>query len=296
MEGNSFSVYQLKDGYGTFNIRSVSLKNLKDKGETVKFSNYKHLYTGKLDADAETTHEAALGFICGKLTASRPKDFTGHPLTMSDVIVLRVEGDAKAFYMDVNGFKEVPEFMDGPYKYYFSQHSVDIGTYPLDGKEPPEIEYYQQSKPVEYGRMEACGALMYSTPLTTEQMKQYKVLGASSNPDRAVIAIAQFEEQMQTIGEFEKSRGISPKNRKTWWYSDFGVHIKYPFVTHEQVTVWYDKIIDIMASKKRAMPDKAAKRPKRNLEWHIQAAKEKMNAQNAQDKSGSHKKREEVIS
>ena len=41
----------------------------------------------------------------------RPKDFTGHSLSMSDVIVLKQNGVHTAHYVDAIGFKEVPEFI-----------------------------------------------------------------------------------------------------------------------------------------------------------------------------------------
>ncbi|MBR0577494.1 DUF4316 domain-containing protein, partial [Proteiniclasticum sp. BAD-10] len=37
--------------------------------------------------------------------------FTGHSLSMSDVIVLKQHGDYTAHYVDAIGFKEVPEFI-----------------------------------------------------------------------------------------------------------------------------------------------------------------------------------------
>ena len=45
-------------------------------------------------------------------TAEMPSDFTGHSLSVSDVIVLECEGVSKAYYCDSFGFKEIPSFIE----------------------------------------------------------------------------------------------------------------------------------------------------------------------------------------
>jgi len=43
---------------------------------------------------------------------SRPQDFEGHSLSVSDVIMLNQDGKISAHYVDSIGFKELPGFMD----------------------------------------------------------------------------------------------------------------------------------------------------------------------------------------
>lgn len=40
----------------------------------------------------------------------RPDDFTGHSLSMSDIIALKRDGEVSYHYVDTFGFREVPNF------------------------------------------------------------------------------------------------------------------------------------------------------------------------------------------
>lgn len=57
-----------------------------------------------------------------------PEDFRGRSHSMSDIAVLRCDENTTAYYVDRFGFKEVPEFLEGLYKYYSTQRPVDIST------------------------------------------------------------------------------------------------------------------------------------------------------------------------
>ena len=41
-----------------------------------------------------------------------PADFKGHSLSVSDVVALKRDGQACAFFVDRIGFKELPEFLE----------------------------------------------------------------------------------------------------------------------------------------------------------------------------------------
>jgi len=43
---------------------------------------------------------------------SRPQDFEGHSLSVSDVIALKRNGKVSVHYVDSIGFKELPGFLD----------------------------------------------------------------------------------------------------------------------------------------------------------------------------------------
>ena len=43
---------------------------------------------------------------------SRPQDFEGHSLSVSDVIALKRNGEVSVHYVDSIGFKELPGFLD----------------------------------------------------------------------------------------------------------------------------------------------------------------------------------------
>lgn len=70
----------------------------------VKAEDYESMYKGELKP-GET-----LDTIYERFNIHRPKDFTGHSLSVSDVIVLESESEKKAFYVDSFGFSEFKDF------------------------------------------------------------------------------------------------------------------------------------------------------------------------------------------
>ena len=106
---DTYAIYQLKNDENLRNHRFESLYHLQKLGLTVDYKNYDLTYTGHFEAAADTN--GTLNGIYEKFNEDRPKDFTGHSLSMSDVIVLKQHGDYTAHYVDAIGFKEVPEFI-----------------------------------------------------------------------------------------------------------------------------------------------------------------------------------------
>jgi hypothetical protein len=49
--------------------------------------------------------------IFEKFNIDHPQDFTGHSLSVSDIVTLNRDGSETAHYVDSFGFKEVPEFL-----------------------------------------------------------------------------------------------------------------------------------------------------------------------------------------
>ena len=70
----------------------------------VNVSDYESKYQGELKP-GET-----LDTLYERFNIHRPENFTGHSLSVSDVIVLESGGDKKAFYVDSFGFCEVEDF------------------------------------------------------------------------------------------------------------------------------------------------------------------------------------------
>ena len=51
-------------------------------------------------------------FLFQMFNLSRPQDFEGHSLSVSDVIALKRNGEVSVHYVDSIGFKELPGFLD----------------------------------------------------------------------------------------------------------------------------------------------------------------------------------------
>ena len=101
----SFSIYQLKGGNETLDYRFEPLDSIHRNGLSVKPENYKLVY------EAPLTTKDNLESIYTRFNVDRPADFTGHSLSVSDIVVLHQGGKDTAHYCDRAGFSEVPEFL-----------------------------------------------------------------------------------------------------------------------------------------------------------------------------------------
>lgn len=101
---NWFEIYQLKDIEETRYFRFMALDYLEMKGIAVSKDNYDLAYSAPLETGMN------LERIFEKFNLDRPTDFTGHSLSVSDVVVLHQNGQEKSYYTDSIGFREVPEF------------------------------------------------------------------------------------------------------------------------------------------------------------------------------------------
>ena len=102
---NTFSIYQLKEGDATRDLRFEPLEQVTAAGLRVDRENYELVYTAPL-SDTDTLEDIFIRF-----NMDRPQDFTGHSLSMSDVIVLHRGEQETAHYLDRGGYTEVPEFL-----------------------------------------------------------------------------------------------------------------------------------------------------------------------------------------
>ena len=110
----SFSIYQLKGGNETLDYRFEPLDSIHRNGLSVKPENYELVY------EAPLTEKDNLESIYTRFNVDRPADFTGHSLSVSDIVVLHQGGKDTAHYCDRAGFSEVPEFLQP------AQKSLDI--------------------------------------------------------------------------------------------------------------------------------------------------------------------------
>ena len=102
---DTFSIYQLKDGDGMRDYHFEPYDRLKAAGLSVEAANYDRIYT------AELTPGTSLEDIYTRFNIDHPKDFRGHSLSVSDIVVLHQNGENTTHYVDSFGYKEVPEFL-----------------------------------------------------------------------------------------------------------------------------------------------------------------------------------------
>ena len=99
-----YGIYQLKDSAETRDIRFMDMDYLEKEGIPVSRENYTLVYTGEL------TEGMSLEDIYTKFNIDHPADFTGHSLSVSDVVVLHQGGENTSHYVDSVGYREIPEF------------------------------------------------------------------------------------------------------------------------------------------------------------------------------------------
>ena len=100
----SFSIYQLRGGDETRDYRYESLDSLRRNGLSVQPENYELVYEAPLTAKDD------LESIYTRFNVDRPADFTGHSLSVSDIVVLHQDGKDAAHYCDRAAVIECPHY------------------------------------------------------------------------------------------------------------------------------------------------------------------------------------------
>ena len=102
---DTFSIYQIKGGDETRDFRFEPYDRLQAAGNVVDRANYELVYSAPL------APETSLEDIYTRFNIDHPKDFKGHSLSVSDVVVLHQNGQDAAHFVDSVGFRQVPEFL-----------------------------------------------------------------------------------------------------------------------------------------------------------------------------------------
>ena len=105
IEGDHFSIYQLKYDDSLHYIRFEGLTRLHKEGNEVERDNYDLVYEAGLKPGT------SMDDLYYEFNMQHPKDFRGHSMSVSDIVVLHKGDEDKAFYVDTFGFTEVPEFL-----------------------------------------------------------------------------------------------------------------------------------------------------------------------------------------
>lgn len=104
---STYSIYQLKDDDESRKHLFLNSADLEKSGYSPNIADYELKYTGAL-SDIPDTNK--LEGIYYRFNMERPDDFTGHSLSVSDIIVIEDENNKTAHFVDSVGYKEIPEF------------------------------------------------------------------------------------------------------------------------------------------------------------------------------------------
>ena len=107
--GDAYAVYQLRRGDENAELRFMNMDYLDKKGYSVEHERYEAVYAGALEY-AGDTHDKLNGLYT-TFNINHPADFTGHSLSVSDIVALKQNGVVSCHYVDSWGFKELPGFL-----------------------------------------------------------------------------------------------------------------------------------------------------------------------------------------
>ena len=118
------------------------------------------------------------------------------------------------------------------YKYYSTQRPIDIGTYPKSYfNQPIHMDIYAGRHQVPGESFQAWGAILYTQPLTEQEMRDYELRPSRDNLDIR----RQMDAQAQVMGTWEDAHHVPEQKRLTWFYPDFGSYVAKEYVTPEQL-------------------------------------------------------------
>ena len=140
---DSYCIYQLRRDPELAELRFMNSQYLREHGLEPAFDHYEAVYSGSLPSDGST--EARLDDLYMKFNTAHPQDFTGHSLSVSDIVVLKQQGAVSSHYVDSVGFVQLPAFLPDNYlKNAEMSMEDDYGM--IDGiinngpKEQPEVK------------------------------------------------------------------------------------------------------------------------------------------------------------
>ena len=108
-----YMVMQLRHDEKIFDERFASMRELHRRGKTPDPEHYEVTYYADLPAMwQDAPNNEVLEELFQVFNLSRPQDFEGHSLSVSDAIALKRNGEVSVHYVDSIGFKELPGFLD----------------------------------------------------------------------------------------------------------------------------------------------------------------------------------------
>ena len=102
---NYYMVYQYDHTDGDWGYKFMGLDIIKNMGLAVDGKDYRMVYRDNLNENE------SLDELYARFNLEQPEGFEGHSMSVSDVIVIRRNGEMKAYFVDDVGFSELPDFI-----------------------------------------------------------------------------------------------------------------------------------------------------------------------------------------
>lgn len=102
---NRYGIYQIIDSSPGREYEFMDLNFIERHGYQVKKEDYELIYSD------EMRYGDTLDSLYEKFNIDHPADYTGHSLSVSDIVVLNENGKVKAYFVDSISFRELPDFL-----------------------------------------------------------------------------------------------------------------------------------------------------------------------------------------
>ena len=116
----TFGIYQIKDDSPGENYAFMNMSFIESHGMQIKKEDYKLVYVGELSGNM------SLDDIFERFNIDRPKDFRGHSLSVSDIVVLNDGEKVTAHFVDSISFEQLDSFLNLE-EQVFSELAYEVG-------------------------------------------------------------------------------------------------------------------------------------------------------------------------
>lgn len=179
-QADSFCIFQVTDA--AVELRFMNMDYLREHDLTPSSENYEAVYSGSLQGGEST--EEQLEQLYMQLNTDHPVDFTGHSLSVSDIVALRQNGVVTSHYVDSIGFALVPDFIKPENYLKNAEMAMEDDYGMIDGiinngsKEEPE----RPKQSSDLSALFAQAAEIAETPAPTKSGKRESVLAKLHAP------------------------------------------------------------------------------------------------------------------
>ena len=230
-DGNRYGIYQINSGQEERGYQFLSLEAAKEMGFTVDGKDYQMVYSERL-RDATT-----LDNLFERFNIERPNDFTGHSMSVSDVIIMNRGGRLTAYYVDSFGFTELPDFV--------AQRAEMLNANPV--KAYPEVYMGTLEKAMQERNVDAyldSRKLNIDCKNAIEQAIAEGFDGMRLNPDTAVSVVEKYGEERVAFVLANTLKQLSHDGRFSRQNKDWAEHIEIPENINQGKNLNQDYVIE----------------------------------------------------
>ena len=187
-----YGIYQIADGSHGDKYRFMGMDFIREQGLQVSGQDYDLVYSGIAEPNW------TLDSLYEKFNLNHPKDYTGHSLSVSDVILWKDGSGVKAYYVDSFGFAELPNFIQQREEKikldYENNQDEQSGKQENEPKKKTRIEAVREiTEKLEQGMSELFESERYKEYLNTmSRFHHYSfnntLLIAMQKPDATLVA------------------------------------------------------------------------------------------------------------